>query len=161
MADCGIDGVKFGFKDSRLKLRTGEFICNKHWKQAGFGLTDSPKEYSLDEIKERLQNIQTLETEHSKGKVTKDDIKAFGYLSSKHLENLDSNSFESVKHISNQLAGSGLTQAGIALGFTGNAADRLSLNFQNALVEQNWIIIRQNQEIIELLKKNNDDGLTK
>ncbi|KRN01432.1 hypothetical protein FD13_GL001023 [Levilactobacillus senmaizukei DSM 21775 = NBRC 103853] len=93
--------------------------------------------------------------------MTKDDIKAFGYLSSKHLENLDSNSFESVKHISNQLAGSGLTQAGIALGFTGNAADRLSLNFQNALVEQNWIIIRQNQEIIELLKKNNDDGLTK
>lgn len=155
MAICGIDGVKIPMMDNKRRLKTGELICNRHWKEAGLGFTDIPKDLTLGDIKARLNAIDRGAEKLGVPELSKSDKKTLAYLSSKHLESLDSNSLKSIEHISNQLTGSGLTQAGIALSFSGTAADRLSLNFQNALVEQNWIIMRQNQQIIDLLKENN------
>lgn len=155
MAICGIDGEKVPMMDTKRKLKSGESICNKHWKQAGLSFTDNPKEFTLADIQQRLASVENFAekvTPNSEN-VSAEDAQTYGYLANKGLTDLDPDSMDSVKRISKELTGSGVTRTGIALSFTGNATDRLSLNFQNALVEQNWILIKQNQQIIELLKK--------
>lgn len=56
----------------------------------------------------------------------------------------------SVKKIVSELAGSGLMETGIALG-GGNEKDilRVQMNYQRAILEQNFILIRQLDRIIK------------
>ncbi|PKQ19178.1 MAG: hypothetical protein CVT66_11440 [Actinobacteria bacterium HGW-Actinobacteria-6] len=55
-----------------------------------------------------------------------------------------------VRAIASTLAGSGMFAAGSLL--SGNSADAFKLNLAKAQIEQNWILIRQNEEIIRLLQ---------
>ena len=71
------------------------------------------------------------------------------------LENLtDPQDIESVKKIVSELAGTGLMEAGITLG-GGNAKDilKIQLYYQRAILEQNFILIRQLDRISSLLEK--------
>lgn len=57
------------------------------------------------------------------------------------LMDINQTDFESVKTISNALLGNHLIEMGTAL--QGNGIDTAKMSYLRALVEQNWIIIRQ------------------
>lgn len=78
------------------------------------------------------------------GKETKEDKaarKAQELMDKYGLSELDQQDLESVKAITNSLMGNSLIELGTAL--QGNTADSAKMSFLRALVEQNWIIIRQ------------------
>ena len=57
------------------------------------------------------------------------------------LEYLDPKDMESVRSIGNALMGNGMIELGTAL--TGSGVDVAKMSYLRALIEQNWIIIRQ------------------
>lgn len=62
------------------------------------------------------------------------------------LDRLSQKDVQSCKKIINDLAGTGMMKAGIALSF-GKAEDQCKIAYLSAMVEQNWIIIRQLDEL--------------
>lgn len=58
---------------------------------------------------------------------------------------------QSVKKIRNEMTGSGLLKVGLALG--GSTTERATLGYLSALVEQHWILMRQNELLIGVLDK--------
>ena len=59
---------------------------------------------------------------------------------------------ESVRKIAKELAGSGLMEAGMKLSLA-KPAEQLPISLQRAIMEQNFIIIRQLDKISKLLEK--------
>lgn len=63
----------------------------------------------------------------------------------------------SVRKIMSELAGTGVLESGYSLALTSNGAEKLQVYYQRAMLEQNWIIIRQfdrlNSNIEKLLEK--------
>lgn len=57
------------------------------------------------------------------------------------LEYLDPKDMESVRNIGNALMGNNLIELGTAL--SGSGVDVAKMSYLRALIEQNWIIIRQ------------------
>lgn len=66
----------------------------------------------------------------------------------------DPEDIESVRKIVSELVGTGISEVGLALS-GGNEKEymRLQMNFQRAIVEQNFIIIRQLDKIAKSLEK--------
>jgi hypothetical protein len=58
---------------------------------------------------------------------------------------------QSIKKIRNDMAGNGLLKVGLALG--GSVTERATLGYLSALVEQNWILMRQNELLIDALDR--------
>lgn len=58
------------------------------------------------------------------------------------LEELDEKDLAILRKIAADLIGNGLGKAGMALGFA-DISDQLTVTYLSALVEQNWMIIRQ------------------
>ena len=56
------------------------------------------------------------------------------------LNKLDPEYQEKVKLINYELMGTGLTELGLA--FSGKPEDNVKIHYLNAIIEQNWIIIR-------------------
>ena len=78
------------------------------------------------------------------GKDTKEDKaarKTQAMLEKYGLEYLDSKDVESVRNIGNALMGNGMIEFGTIL--SGGGVDVAKMSYLRALVEQNWIIIRQ------------------
>lgn len=78
------------------------------------------------------------------GKETKEDKaarKAQAMMDKYGLSELDPKDQESVRTISNSLMGNSLIE--LANIFNGSNVDSAKMSFLRALVEQNWIIIRQ------------------
>ncbi|MDD2952513.1 MAG: hypothetical protein PHC95_05035 [Parabacteroides sp.] len=67
------------------------------------------------------------------------------------LETLSESDKASIRKIIADLSGLGLMKAGILLG--GKAEDTAKLGYLSALVEQNWIIIRQLDQLNKKLDK--------
>lgn len=66
-------------------------------------------------------------------------------------EDMQRLNIRNIKEVSSNLAGSGLYSFGSLL--SGNSDITYVINGQKALIEQNWILIRQNEQIIRLLKE--------
>lgn len=78
------------------------------------------------------------------GKESKEDKttrKVHDMMEKYGLSELDLKDLESVQSISSSLMGNSLIELGTAL--QGNSTDAAKMSFLRALVEQNWIIIRQ------------------
>ena len=58
------------------------------------------------------------------------------------LSEVDQKDIQSIKKIINDLSGNGLLKAGMALSFA-SEEEQAKVTYLSALVEQNWIIIRQ------------------
>ena len=58
------------------------------------------------------------------------------------LSEVDQKDIQSIKKIINDLSGNGLLKAGMALSFA-SGEEQAKVTYLSALVEQNWIIIRQ------------------
>lgn len=80
------------------------------------------------------------------GKDEKADRKTTEMLSRFGLENLDSKDRNSVEKIMRALMGNKLIETGMAL--QGKGEESAKLSYLRALVEQNWIIIRQLDSLI-------------
>lgn len=79
-------------------------------------------------------------------------LEKFGLDFDSYAENdLRRRNINSAKEIAGSLAGSKLYSFGSLL--SGSANETFSLELARAQVEQNFILIRQNEEIIRLLKK--------
>ena len=80
--------------------------------------------------------------------------KTEAYLEARGVKGLSQDRYAQVQRIANEMAGNGLIKAGLALSFN-NGVDQTKLSYLSALVEQNWLLINQNQQIIDELKKLN------
>lgn len=67
------------------------------------------------------------------------------------LSNLSESDYRSCKKILNDLMGLGLMKAGMALSFA-KGEEQCKVGYLSAIVEQNWIIIRQLDEINQSLR---------
>lgn len=83
------------------------------------------------------------------------DAKAEKYLNDRGIENLDSSYSEQVNRVSSEMRSNGLFKAGLALSFA-NSVDQAKLGYLSAQVEQNWILIKQQDEMLKELKKLNN-----
>ena len=74
-------------------------------------------------------------------------------LNKYELNNLDSEYANAVKNISLALAGNNLIELGSTLGMT--SAENLTTSYLKAIVEQNFIMIRQLDEISDCILRHN------
>ena len=70
------------------------------------------------------------------------------YMKRFKLEHIDENDRAMIKEIVNDLAGSGLMKASMALSFA-KAEEQTKVALLSALVKQNWIIIRKLDKLLE------------
>ena len=69
------------------------------------------------------------------------------------LTDLSNKYINAVKNINSELAGSGLSEFGNLLAPDQNTSLRIQTQLLNAIVQQNWIIIRQLNDINKKLEK--------
>lgn len=85
-------------------------------------------------------------------KEEKQDRKNKDLLTKYGLETVNDKDLESIRNIINDLMGNGLIKTGMALSFA-KAEEQAKVSYLSALVEQNWIIIRQLDQINKKLDK--------
>ena len=68
-----------------------------------------------------------------------------------NLGDVNPKDFKAIKNINYELMGTGLMQFGTLL--TGKAEDNVKIAYLNTLIQQNWVIIRQLDEISKKLDK--------
>lgn len=69
-----------------------------------------------------------------------------------HLENIDPKYSDAVKDIQNELLGTGLGELGVKLSMP-DITKALPIYYLRTLIEQNWIIIRQLDDIEKFFKR--------
>ena len=75
-------------------------------------------------------------------------------LSKYGLEDLDDERDQyAVQQIAREMLGTGFMDAGTRMDFFAKATDKMQVIYQKALIEQNWIIIRQLDKIASLLER--------
>lgn len=95
-----------------------------------------------------LFNKQTVEE-----KVDKQLAKERAVLEKYGVANLsDPEDRASVRKIAQEMIGSGLMEVGMKIGLA-KPAEQLPISYQRAIMEQNFIIIRQLDKIAQLLEK--------
>lgn len=87
-------------------------------------------------------------------KAEKASRKVQAFLDKKGLGELTPGSYSQVENIMGDLAGNGMMKAGLALSFA-KAEEQAKVTYLSALVEQNWILIKQQDDILKELKKLN------
>lgn len=86
------------------------------------------------------------------GNEEKQEQKAQALLQKYGLQDLsDPRDIQAVKNIASNLAGNKLIEVGSAL--QGNSADSAKMSYLNAIMEQNFIMIRQLDKIVKALEK--------
>lgn len=68
-----------------------------------------------------------------------------------HLADINPKDLEAIQLINYELMGTGLMEFGTLL--TGNTEDNVKIAYLNTLIQQNWVIIRQLDEISKKLDK--------
>ncbi|GAE32832.1 hypothetical protein [Halalkalibacter hemicellulosilyticus] len=90
------------------------------------------------------------------GKQSKQDKQIAKFMDKYQLEDLDEKDLAVLSRVANDLAGNGLFKAGMALSFA-KAEEQAKVTYLSAIVEQNWMMIRQlsrlNKNIEELKNK--------
>ena len=90
------------------------------------------------------------------GKKTKEDKQFEKFMERYQLEDLDEKDLVVLQRIANDLAGNKLAKAGMALSFA-KVEEQAKVTYLSALVEQNWILMRQlsrlNKNIEKLIEK--------
>ena len=86
-------------------------------------------------------------------KKAKEDEKVAKMLNKYGLNNISSEYIDAVKNINYQLAGSKLSEFGNLLAPTANEGARISAQYLGAIVQQNWIIIKELDDISKKLSK--------
>lgn len=88
-------------------------------------------------------------------KEEKEARKAKEFMETKGLMGLESDISEQVNNVARSLTGLGLMQTGMALSFA-KAEEQAKVGYASAQVEQNWIMIKQQDDILKELRKLNE-----
>lgn len=146
---CAIDGSKVGLQAHKIK---DGIICHDCFTKAGLDYAEL-KRITVSEVTERINAYSTVAStlEDANGNISKTDVKTLAFLQKNGLTNLPKDVYKQVQGIANDMVGNGLIKAGLALSFS-NAADQAKISYLSAITQQNWIMIRQNEEIIHTLK---------
>lgn len=150
--NCAICGKQIGFSN-RYKLGDGSVICYDCFKLAGYGITTNPQKLTIDGVQNALANDpKSLARQEKQAAMDQSALEKFGIdLDSYTDGELRGRNIQSAREIAASLAGSKLYSFGSLL--TGNANETFLMEMARAQVEQNFILIRQNEEIIRLLKE--------
>ena len=92
-----------------------------------------------------------FKSQEEKQKIKEEKVKKM--LEKYGLSNLPTEYSTAIKNINDELAGSGLSEFGNLLAPDPATSARVQTQFLNAIVQQNWIIIRQLDELNKNLKK--------
>ena len=148
---CAICGKMVGMAN-RYRLGDGNYICTDCYRLAGYGMLTKNSDLTLDQVHRDMATDPTAIARQEK-----DAYKARVYLDkfgldfdNYNIDALHARNIESVKEISASLGGSKLYSFGSFL--TGDANQTFLMEMERAQVEQNMILMRQNEEIIRLLK---------
>ena len=76
-------------------------------------------------------------------------------MASYELEELDDKYKKAINAINAEMSGTGFMELGNMLSFDEKTAARLNTYYLNALIQQNWIIIRELNDLINSLKNAN------
>ena len=85
--------------------------------------------------------------ESKEDKSAKEEAKLYEMMAKYGLENLSPEYKEKVKAINQELMGIGMIDAGLKISLAGKPGELCTVSYLNALVQQNWIIIRLLDEI--------------
>lgn len=101
-----------------------------------------------EQIKQNMAEAQEKQKQKKDEKINK-------YLEQRGIESLDEKILKQVERIISGSTGLGLMKTGTALSFA-KAEEQLKIGYLSTIIEQNWILIKQNQDIISELKKLNN-----
>ena len=148
---CLIDNEKLGMMTNSFKTKDGNVLCVKHAEALGL----TPKdvlESSTSDIQNSFNDLMSAMRKFNItdiNQLSKNERKSLAYLAKRNLNKLSPDTYRQVEDITNQIAGNRLMLLGLGLK---GSVDSLTPSYLAAILEQNWILIRQNEQIIELLK---------
>lgn len=151
---CLIDNEKIGMMTNSFKTKDGNVLCVKHTEALGL----TPKDVSESSTSDIQNSFNDLMSAMRKFNITdinqlsKNERKSLAYLAKRNLNKLSPDIYKQVEDITTQIAGNRLMLLGLGLQ---GSTQSLTPSYLAAILEQNWILIRQNEQIIELLKNNN------
>lgn len=91
-----------------------------------------------------------MSKEEKRAKKQQEEMKKF--MDKYQLDEINEKDLLILKRISNDLAGNGFFKAGMALSFA-KAEDQAKVTYLSALVEQNWMLIKQLSQLNSKLDK--------
>lgn len=91
-----------------------------------------------------------LSKEEKRAKKQQEEIQKF--MNKYQLDEIDEKDLVVLRRIANDLAGNGLFKVGMALSFS-KAEEQMKVTYLSALVEQNWMIIKQLSQLNSRLDK--------
>lgn len=99
--------------------------------------------------------VETKQAEKEQAQAEKAQARAEKLLKKYNLENIhDAGDLASLRKITGELAGTGFLETGMTFDFGSTpTSERLQVYYQRAILEQNWIIIRQLDRISASLEK--------
>lgn len=148
---CLIDNEKLGMMTNSFKTKDGNVLCVKHAEALGL----TPKdvlESSTSDIQNSFNDLMSAMRKFNItdiNQLSKNERKSLAYLAKRNLNKLSPDIYKQVEDITNQIAGNRLMLLGLGLQ---GSTQSLTPSYLAAILEQNWILIRQNEQIIELLK---------
>ena len=111
--------------------------------------------------------FESKESKEQKKQMKRDEAaaakqaKQMAKLAEYHLDGIDSEYIDSLCYAISNLSGTGLMELGKTLSLNYKTEDNLKISFLHTIVDQNWIIIRQldqlNKGIQRLVETSSDD----
>ncbi|WP_191989413.1 hypothetical protein [Ligilactobacillus salivarius] len=148
---CFIDNEKLGMMTNSFKTKDGNVLCAKHAEVLGLTPKDVSELLTTD-IKDDFNDLMNAMKKFNItdiNQLSKSERKSLAYLAKRNLNKLSPDTYKQVEDITTQIAGNRLMLLGLGLQ---GSVDSLTPSYLAAILEQNWILIRQNEQIIELLK---------
>mgnify|MGYP000619815372 FL=1 len=148
---CFIDNEKLGMMTNSFKTKDGNVLCAKHAEVLGLTPKDVSELLTTD-IKDDFNDLMNAMKKFNItdiNQLSKSERKSLAYLAKRNLNKLSPDTYKQVEDITTQIAGNRLMLLGLGLQ---GSVDSLTPSYLTAILEQNWILIRQNEQIIELLK---------
>lgn len=148
---CFIDNEKLGMMTNSFKTKDGNVLCAKHAEVLGLTPKDVSELLTTD-IKDDFNDLMNAMKKFNItdiNQLSKSERKSLVYLAKRNLNKLSPDTYKQVEDITTQIAGNRLMLLGLGLQ---GSVDSLTPSYLTAILEQNWILIRQNEQIIELLK---------
>ena len=151
--ECSVCGKSLGMVSVKYPIKDGDVVCSDCLPKLGYTQKDANMKFltkfqqvSADDVvraaagdADALERISDIVEQKDESKQDREIRK---FMERYQLEDLDEKDLVVLRKIATDLAGNGLMKTGMALSFA-NAGEQLKVTYLSALVEQNWMIIRQ------------------
>ena len=137
----------------RVRLGDGNIICADCRQLTKLPLTTKFNELSIDDIRQHMAtNAKSIAAQDKKAYKEQTALDKFGLDFERYsVDDLHARNAFAARELSASLAGSKLYSFGSLL--SGNPSQTFTMEMERAQVHQNNILIRQNEEIIRLLRQ--------